>query len=101
MQALKKLLVKLLKDTAYKIEAGTCEISETEAMDIISMLSHEPLSKAEACSYLNLGRSRFDELVKERKLPKGRKRKGFKELYFYKDELNTAMIKIKNEKNKL
>lgn len=27
MQALKKLLVKLLKDTAYKIEAGTCEIS--------------------------------------------------------------------------
>lgn len=56
-------------------------------MDIMSVLGHEVLSKDEACSYLNLSRSRFDDLVREGKIPRGRKRRGFKELCFYKDEL--------------
>lgn len=51
------------------------------------MLTHKPLSKDQACSYLNMSRSKFDQLVKEGKLPKGRKRRGFKELVFYQDEL--------------
>jgi excisionase family DNA binding protein len=57
-------------------------------MDILKAISHEPLSKEQACSYMNLSRSRFDELIREKKLPKGRKRRGFKELVFYKDELD-------------
>jgi hypothetical protein len=87
MQALKKLVTKLLRETADKIDAGTCEISESEAMDIMSVLSHQVMSKEDACIYLNISRSRFDDLVREGKLPKGRKRRGFKELVFYKDEL--------------
>lgn len=87
MQALKKLVIKLLRETADKIDAGTCEISESEAMDIMSVLSHQVMSKEDACIYLNISRSRFDDLVREGKLPKGRKRRGFKELVFYKDEL--------------
>ena len=89
MQALKKLITKLLRETADKIETGTCELSDSEAMDIMSVLSHEVMSKEQACSYLNISRSKFDSLVGEGKLPKGRKRRGFKELVFYKDELNT------------
>jgi len=89
MQALKKLIVRLLRDTANKIEADTCELTSEEAMDIMSVLGHEMLSKEEACSYLNMSRSKFDQLVGEGKLPKGRKRRGFKELRFYKDELDT------------
>jgi hypothetical protein len=87
MQALKKLVTKLLRETADKIDAGTCELSESEAMDIMSVLSHQVMSKEDACIYLNISRSRFDDLVREGKLPKGRKRRGFKELVFYKDEL--------------
>ena len=82
-----KVFSKLLRDTADKLDAGTCEISEDQAMDVISMLSHQPLSKDQACTYLNMSRSKFDELVKEGKLPKGRKRRGFKELLWFQDEL--------------
>ena len=88
MQALNKLIVKLLRETAEKIDAGTCELSESEAMDIMSVLSHKVMSKEDACIYLNISRSRFDDLVREGKLPKGRKRRGFKELVFYQDELD-------------
>ena len=93
MQALKKLVIKLLRETADKIDSGNCELSESEAMDIMSVLSHQVMSKEDACIYLNLSRSRFDDLVREKKLPKGRKRRGFKELVFYKDELDRAVIK--------
>jgi predicted DNA-binding transcriptional regulator AlpA len=85
---LKKQIVKALKETANKIEAGNCELSESEAMDIMSVLSHQVMSKEDACIYMNMSRSKFDDLVRERKLPKGRKRRGFKELVFYKDELD-------------
>lgn len=85
---LKRQIVKALKETADKIEAGNCELSESEAMDIMSVLSHHVMSKEDACIYMNMSRSKFDDLVREGKLPKGRKRRGFKELVFYKDELD-------------
>ena len=88
MQALKKLIVKLLRDTASKIEGGTCELSDSEAMDIMRVLSHQAMSKEDACVYLNMSRSKFDSLVREGKLPKGKKRRGYKELVYYRDELD-------------
>ena len=91
MQALKKLLVKLLRETADKIDADTCEMTETEAMDIMRVLAHESLSKEQACRYLNLSRSRFDDLVREKKIPCGKKVTGFKELRWYKDELDVCI----------
>ena len=88
MRPLKNLIVRLLRETADKIDSGTCELSESEAMDIMSVLSHQVMSKEDACIYLNLSRSRFDDLVREGKLPRGRKRRGFKEKVYYKDELD-------------
>ena len=84
----KKLVTKYLREVADKIEAGSCELTESEAMDILKVISHQAMSKEEACIYLNIKRSRFDDLVKEGKLPKGKKVRGYKELRFYKDELD-------------
>lgn len=84
---LKNLVVKLLREVADKIDSGNCELNEQQAMDIMSAISHEVLSKDEACSYLNISRAKFDNLVLEGKLPRGKKRRGFKELFWYKDEL--------------
>ena len=84
---LRKYAVKILREAADKIDAGTCELDEDQVMDIASTIGHQVLSKDEACIYLNLSRSRFDDLVREGKIPRGRKRRGFKELCFYKDEL--------------
>jgi len=83
----KKLVVKYLREVADKIDVGTSEITETEAMDIMRVIAHEALSKEQACNYLNLSRSRFDDLVREHKIPKGMKRRGYKELVWYKDDL--------------
>lgn len=84
---LKKLISRLLRETAEKIDAGTCELTEEEASELIGVLSHEPMSKESACRFLNVSRATFDNYVRMGKLPKGRKRRGFKELYWYKDEL--------------
>lgn len=65
MQALKRLVSRLLRETANKIDADTCELSEEESLQIIEVLSHTALSKEKARIYLNLSRSRFDALVRE------------------------------------
>ena len=92
----KKLVIKYLRDAADKIDTGTCEISESEAIDIMKVIAHNPLSKAQACIYLNLRRAQFDNLVREGKIPVGKKRVGYKELVWYEDEL--MLCKNRNKK---
>ena len=46
------------------------------------------MSKYEAYSYLNISRAKFDNLVKEGKLPQGKKQQGFKELSWFKKDLD-------------
>lgn len=92
---LSKLVAKTLRDIANKIDAGNSEMSPSEAMDIMSTLCHYVMSKDTACRHLNLSRSRFDELIRERKLPEGRKRVGFKEKVWYQDELDACLKRLK------
>lgn len=94
IEGLRKLIAKELHKLADKFDAGTTEADETQMMDIINMLTHQPMSKEMACNYLNMSRSRFDDKIREGLIPKGRKRVGFKELVWWKDELDN----IKNKK---
>ena len=86
----KKLVVKYLRDVADKIDGGTSEISETEAVDILKVIAHKAMSKEQACNYLNISRPRFDGLIREKKIPKGVKRIGFKEKVWFQDELDVC-----------
>ena len=86
-----KLLVKYLRDVADKIEAGTCELTEEEQTDLLSVIAHKSLSKEEACNFVHLSRSRFDDLVRQGQLPRGRKLRGRKELIWYEDELRACL----------
>ena len=88
---------KILRDIANKFDDDSCEISEDEAMDIINVVAHEALSKEEACIYMNLKTSRFDDLVRDGVIPKGVKRKDWKELRWYKNDL----IKVIKERKGL
>lgn len=94
----KKLVVKYLREVADRIDTGTSEVTEAEAIDILKVVAHKALSKEQACNYLNLSRSRFDDLVREKKIPRGRKKVGFKELFWYEDELNTAVCKLQKDR---
>ena len=81
-ERIKKELSKQLTLIAKKIETGNCELTEEQMVNIFSVISTEVMSKEQACSFLNISRSKFDSLVREGKLPKGRKVSGFKELFW-------------------
>lgn len=95
MITLSKLVSKYLREVADKLDTGQCEITPEESEQILKAISHQPLSKVQAYQHLGICRSKFDQLVKEGKLPEGRKRLGFKELVWYLDELNLYL----NENN--
>lgn len=83
----KMLAAKRLRDVAAAIETNTCEINDEQLEEIAKVLGHTPMSKEQACDYLRISRSTFDTKIRNGELPKGRKRSGFKELVWYKDEL--------------
>ena len=88
LQTIKKLLLNIVSD----IDAGNSNIDEDEAMEIIKLLKESvrkdvPMSKYQAYTFLNISRVTFDNLVREGKLPKGKKVAGFKELQWFKKDL--------------
>ena len=67
------------------IDAGNSEMSEKELYEVTDLLKRynfrdKYISKYQAYTYLNISRAKFDNLVREGVLPKGRKVEGFKEL---------------------
>lgn len=94
----KKLVSKYLRELADKIDTDTSEVSEEDAINVLSLIAHYPMSKAQAYEYLNMSRAKFDLLVDSNKMPKGRKRVGFKEKVWYKDELDVAIKKLRDKK---
>ena len=87
LQTIKKLLLGVIDD----IDAGNSNIDEKEAMQIIKLLKgmrkDNPMSKYQAYTYLGMSRAKFDNLVREGKLPDGKKLPGFKEKIWYKKDL--------------
>lgn len=86
-----KTIVKLLRKTADNIDTGNSELTDEQAVDLMQVLSHRMMSKDEACEFMNMSRSSFDALVRQGKIPRGRKKRGFKELFWYEDELRKAL----------
>lgn len=97
LNIIKNQLLKIISD----IDAGNCDLSldeEIEVINFINKLSNKEcrMSEYEAYSYLNISRAKFDNLVKEGKLPKGKKQQEFKELSWNKKDLD---LFIKNNNN--
>ena len=88
INTLKALLTQIVND----IECGNTNASDEELLDFIDVVKKiarkdDPLSKYQAYTYLNISRAKFDNLVREGRLPKGQKVPGFKELRWYKRDL--------------
>lgn len=84
----KEHIIKLLEGVVSALKADTSEIDTETALQIADIIAHRPISLEEACNYLNLSRNKFYKYMDEGLLPKGRKRVGWKELRWYKDELD-------------
>lgn len=93
-----KILQKLLRKIDEDIDAGNSNITDEEALEIVGILKEytkkdTPMSKYQAYTYLNISRATFDNLVKDGKLPVGKKVAGFKELFWYKRDLDQYLKK--------
>lgn len=92
------IIRKQLESIIEDIDAGNSNIDDNDAKEIILLLDKytrkdEPMSKYQAYTYLGISRATFDNLVKEGKLPKGKKQQGFKELSWYKRDLDKYLKK--------
>lgn len=74
---------------------GELELTDEELMCIMRGMALEPMSKEQAARYLNMRRSNFDTHVEKGHLPKGKKVAGFKELRWYKQELDTYKTNLR------
>lgn len=89
LNVLRAQLVKIIED----IDTGNSNITEEDTIEITKTLRRitrkdNPMSKYQAYTYLNISRATFDNLVKEGKLPEGKKVEGFKEKFWYKRDLD-------------
>ena len=91
------ILLNVIKEELLKIvdniNAGNSNISEEEGASIISTLKaftekDIPMSKYQAFNYLHISRATFDNLIREGKIPQGKKQQGFNELQWFKKDLD-------------
>ena len=83
----------LLQQIINNIDSGNSNITEEDELHIIDCLrkythKDEGMSKYSACQYLNISRAKFDNMVRQGLLPKGKKVIGFKEKRWYKKDLD-------------
>ena len=91
---------RLLLDIVDDIDAGNSNMSEDEEMELIRVLKElsrkdRPMSKYQAYTYLNVSRATFDNMVRDGRLPKGKKVAGFKELMWFEKDLRDIAWKSK------
>ena len=90
------LLRELLQQLIDDIDSRNSNISEQkqlETIDLIKSIITKELSKTEASSYIGVSRATFDNYIREERIPKGHKRAGFKELSWYKSDLDRFLEK--------
>lgn len=76
---------------------GELELTDDELLMAMRGMALEPLSKEQAARYLNMRRSNFDTHVEKGHLPKGKKVVGFKELRWYKQELDAYAANLRRK----
>lgn len=90
LQLIRTILQKFIDD----IDTNNSNLSYSQQCDIIKILSNvnlgqdNEMNKTEAADYLEISRATFDNHVRDGFLPKGRQVGHFKELRWYKSDLD-------------
>ena len=75
------------------IDAGNSNATEEEEIEIAKFLNKtlrkdRPINKYQAYTYLGISRATFDNMVREGKIPRGKKEPGSRELKWLKKDLD-------------
>lgn len=93
----KEILGDAIIHLGRRIKSGRCELEQEQMDRIFNEIENAtdiPVSKEQACSMLGVSRSTFDAKVASGKIPKGRHRRGFKELVWFKRELQGISLML-------
>lgn len=97
---LNDIIADALQHVVDEVREGTITCSDEEISKTLDELAkfniERPMSKEEACIYMNMSRSVFDTHIRNGLIPRGKKRMGFKELSWNKPELDKALATMKN-----
>lgn len=94
IQIIKQLLQKFIDD----IDADNSNLSYEQQCDIIRILSNvnsgqdNEMNKTQAADYLGVSRATFDNYVRDEFIPKGKQIGHFKELRWYKSDLDLFLL---------
>ena len=95
LQIIKHLLQKFIDD----IDADNTNLNYEQQCNIIRVLSNvnlgqdNEMNKTQAADYLGVSRATFDNYVRDGFIPKGKQIGQFKELRWYKSDLDIFLIK--------
>lgn len=94
LQLIKTILQKFIDD----IDADNTNLSYEQQCNVIQILSNvnigqdNEMNKTQAADYLGVSRSTFDNYVRDGFIPKGKQIGHFKELRWYKSDLDLYLL---------
>ena len=95
LQIIKTLLQKFIDD----IDSDNSNLSYEQQCDILRVLSNvnigqeNEMNKTQAADYIGVSRATFDNYVRDGFIPKGTQIGNFKELRWYKSDLDIFLLK--------
>lgn len=93
-----KIIRSILQKFIDDIDADNSNLSYEQQCNIIRVLSgvnigqENEMSKTQAADYIGVSRATFDNYVRDGFIPRGRKLEGFKELRWYKSDLDLFLV---------
>ena len=93
-----KLIRNILQKFIDDIDANNTNLSYEQQCDIIRVLSNvnigqdNEMNKTQAADYIGVSRATFDNYVKDGFIPKGKQIGNFKELRWYKSDLDLFLM---------
>ena len=95
LQTIRSFLLQIVED----IDTGNSYMSQKDIIEIANFLKEfnsrdKYISKYQAYTYLNISRAKFDNLVRDGVLPRGKKIEGFKELQWSLKEIKEYSKKV-------
>lgn len=93
-----KIIRSILQKFIDDIDANNTNLNYEQQCSIIRILSNvdigqeNEMNKTQAADYIGVSRATFDNYVRDGFIPKGKKIEGFKELRWYKSDLDLFLV---------
>ena len=93
-----KIIRNILQKFIDDIDANNTNLNYEQQCSIIRILSNvdigqeNEMNKTQAADYIGVSRATFDNYVRDGFIPKGKKIEGFKELRWYKSDLDLFLV---------